>query len=138
VRYELKRFNIPGVLILRLKIKTLLAEINQQELDFPENRMKLFDLFNHLFQYFDNVFNPFFLESKHNIKENALLKIQGFTTDNDLIVNTLANYFLGIIYLNFEKEPLKSIVHFKILLSKYPENLTFAELLDECNKKLKS
>lgn len=136
VRYELKRFNIPGAVILRSKIKNLLAEINRKTLDYPENRMKLFDLYNLLFQYFDNVFNPFFLDSKRNERKNALKKIEIFASDDDLIVNTLANYFLGKIYLNIEKEPRKSKVHLEFLLNKYPNNLSIRELLDHCNNKI--
>lgn len=134
-RYELKRYNIPGALLLRSKIKTLLAEINQHALEFPENRVKLFDLYNYLFQYFDNVFNPLFLENKRIERANALEKIKVFAADDDLIVNTLANYFLGKIYLNIEKEPLKSKVHLEVLLNKYPDNHTLAELLEECERK---
>jgi hypothetical protein len=134
-RYELKRYNIPGALLLRSKIKTLLTEINRHALEFPENRLKLFDLYNLLFQYFDNVFNPLFLETKRNERELALEKIKTYTNDSDLIVNTLANYFLGKIYLKIEKEPLKSKVHFEVLLNKYPDNRTLSELLEECEKK---
>lgn len=134
-RYELKRYNIPGALVIRSKIKTLLAELNRHALEFPENRLKLFDLYNLLFQYFDNVFNPLFLETKRNERELALEKIKTYTNDSDLIVNTLANYFLGKIYLNIEKEPSKSKVHFQVLLNKYPDNRTLAELLEECEKK---
>lgn len=134
-RYELKRYNIPGALVLRSKIKTLLAELNRHALEFPENRLKLFDLYSLLFQYFDNVFNPLLLETKRNKRELALEKIKTYTNDSDLIVNTLANYFQGKIYLNIEKEPLKSKVHFEVLLNKYPDNCTLAELLQECEKK---
>ena len=136
VRYELKRFNIPGAVILRSKIKNLLTEINRQALNYPENRLKLFDLYNLLFQYFDNVFNPFFLDSKRNERENALKKIEFFASDDDIIVNTLANYFLGKIYLNIEKEPRKSKVHLEFLLNKYPNNLSIRELLEHCNNKI--
>jgi len=105
-------------------------------LNYPENRLKLFDLYNLLFQYFDNVFNPFFLDSKRNERENALKKIEFFASDDDIIVNTLANYFLGKIYLNIEKEPRKSKVHLEFLLNKYPNNLSIRELLEHCNNKI--
>lgn len=134
-RYELKRYNIPGALILRSKIKTLLAEINRHVLEFPENRLKLFDLYKLLFQYFDNVFNPLFLENKRIERENALEKLETYTTDDDIVVNTLSNYFLGKIYLNIEKEPLKSKAYFEVLRNKYPDNRTLVELLKECEKK---
>lgn len=135
-RFELKRFNIPGALILRTKIKNLLSEINQQSLHYPANRLKLFELYKALFHYFDNVFNPFFRESKRTEREKALKKIETYSSDDDLIVETLANYFLGKIYLNIEKEPEKSKIHFEFLINKYPNNLTILELLEHCNKKI--
>ena len=134
-RYELKRFNIPGAIILRNKIKKLLSGINESKLHYPENRLKLFDLYKVLFTYFDNIFNPLFMENKRLERENALLKIEQYSHDDDLIVNTLANYFLGKIYLNIEKEPQKSKVYFEVLLKKYPQNLTLVELLEDCNIK---
>ena len=138
VRYELKRFNIPGAVILRTKIKKLLSEINEDKLHYPENRLKLFDLYKVLFTYFDNVFNPLFRESKRLERESALHKIEQFSNDDDLIVNTLANYFLGKIYLNIENNPPKSKIHLELLLEKYPENKSVSELLAHCNSKIKS
>ena len=61
VRFELMRFNIPGAYILRTRIKNILTEIKRDELKYPKNRLKLFDLYNELFLYFDNIINPLFL-----------------------------------------------------------------------------
>lgn len=138
VRYELKRINIPGTLILRSKLKKLLSEINEDKLQYPKNHLNLFELYKQLFSYFDNVFNPFFSESKRLEKENALMRIDQYSHDDDLIVNTLANYFLGKIYLNIEKNFPKSKIHLELLSKKYPGNKSFSELLEECNKKIES
>jgi len=138
VRYELKRFNIPGAIILRSEIKNLLSKINRQALEYPENRLKLFDLYKVLFTYFDNIFNPLFRESKRLERESALHKIEQFSCDDDLIVNTLANYFLGKIYLNIENNPPESRIHLELLLEKYPGNKSVSELLAHCNSKIKS
>lgn len=136
VRFEFKRFNIPGAIILRSKIKQLLAELNQEKLPFSENRLKLFDLYNELFAYFDNVINPFFIESKRFEREDALVKIERFTHDEDLIVATLARYFLGRIYMSIENNPEAARKYFHLLTSQYPENIHFAEFFETCNKKI--
>ncbi|MFW5757026.1 MAG: hypothetical protein ACOCWK_10505 [Tangfeifania sp.] len=135
VRFEFKRFNIPGAIILRSKIKQLLAELNREKLPFPENRMKLFDLYNELFSYFDNIINPFFIENKRIEREKALVKIEQFTRDNDLIVATLARYFLGRIYMSIENDPAAARKYFHLLSTQYPGNIHFAEYFETCNKK---
>lgn len=135
VRYEFKRYNIPGALIFRSKIKNLLAELNQEKLPFSENRLKLFELYNELFAYFDNVINPFFIESKRIERENALVKIERFTHDDDLIVATLARYFLGRIYMSIENDPAAARKYFRILSTQYPENIHFSEYFATCNEK---
>jgi len=128
LRLKLMRFNVPAALILRSRIKQLLLEINRKELSFSENKLKLFDLYNILFLYFDNIFNPFFLESKRTERTNALSQIEHYTHENDLIVETLAHYFLGKIYINIENNPRKGKIHFEILSKKYPRNSLFSEL----------
>lgn len=128
LRLKLIRFNVPAALILRSRIKQLLLEINRKELSFSENKLKLFDLYNILFLYFDNIFNPFFLESKRTERTNALSQIEHYTHGNDLIVETLAHYFLGKIYINIENNPRKGKNHFEILSKKYPRNLLFSKL----------
>jgi hypothetical protein len=135
VRYEFKRYNIPGALIFRSKIKNLLAELNQEILPFSENRLKLFDLYNELFSYFDNVINPFFIENKRIERENALVKIERFTHDDDLIVATLARYFLGRIYMSIENDPAAARKYFRILSTQYPGNIHFSEYFATCNEK---
>jgi len=136
VRYEFKRFNIPGAIIFRSKIKNLLAELNQEKLPFSENRLKLFDLYNELFAYFDNIINPFFIESKRIERENALIKIEKFTHDDDLIVATLARYFLGRIYMSIENDPAAARKYFRILSNQYPANIHFSEYFATCNEKV--
>lgn len=135
VRYEFKRFNIPGAVILRSKIKNLLAQLNQEELPFSKNRLKLFELYNELFSYFDNIINPFFIENKRIERENALIKIEKFTHDDDLIVATLASYFLGRIYISIENDPAAARKYFHILTTQYPGNIHFAEYFEACSEK---
>jgi hypothetical protein len=62
LRFEFKRYNIIGAIRLRSEIKKLLEEIKINELNYSNNRIKLFYLYNALFTYFDNILNPFFSE----------------------------------------------------------------------------
>jgi hypothetical protein len=135
LRFEFKRYNIFGAIRLRSEIKKLLEEIKVNELNYSNNRIKLFHLYNALFRYFDNILNPFFSENIRSERQSALLEIEGYTRDDDLIISTLASYFLGKIYLNIEKDPAKGNQHFKTLTERYPQNTIFRELLSESAKK---
>jgi hypothetical protein len=135
LRFEFKRYNIIGAIRLRSEIKKLLEEIKVNELNYSNNRIKLYYLYNALFTYFDNILNPFFSEKVRNERENALRNIEKYTREDDLILSTLASYFLGKIYLNIEKEPEKGIQQFKILTDRYPQNTVFQELFSESARK---
>ncbi len=135
LRFEFKRYNIIGAIRLRSEIKNLLEEIQVNELNYSNNRKKLFYLYNALFRYFNNIVNPFFSETKRNERENALLEIERYTRDDDLIISTLSAYFIGKIYLNIEKDPLKANRHFKTLTDRYPQNTIFRELFSESAKR---
>ena len=135
VRFEFKRFNIPGAIILRSKIKQLLAELNREKLPFSENRLKLFDLYNELFLYFNNIINPFFIANKRIERENALVNIEKFTRDDDLVVATLARYFLGRIYMSIENDTAAARKYFYLLTNQFPGNIHFAEYFETCNRK---
>ncbi len=128
LRMEFKRHNLIGVMLIHSEIKQLLTEIDPGELDLSENRVKLFHLYSALHLYFSNIFNPFFLESKRITRNNSLLAIEHFTHENDLIVSTLAMYFLGKIYMDIEKDPQKGNLCFSYLSYRFPENLFFLEL----------
>ncbi|WP_217651618.1 hypothetical protein [Mariniphaga anaerophila] len=130
LRYEFKRYNILGAIQLRSKIKKLLEEIDPEKLAYSKNRVRLFYLYNSLFDYFDNILNPLFLESKRITRNNALREIEMYTRENDLVVSTLANYFLGKIYFNIEKNPEKGRICFRELTARYPQNAIFAEFLE--------
>jgi hypothetical protein len=135
LRFEFKRYHIIGAIRLRSEIKKLLEEIKISELNYSNNRIKLFHLYNALFRYFDNILNPFFSENISSERQSALLEIEGYTRDDDLIISTLASYFLGKIFLNIEKDPAKGNQHFKTLTERYPQNTIFRELLSESAKK---
>jgi hypothetical protein len=135
LRFEFKRYNIIGAIRLRSEIKNLLEEIKVNELNYSNNRIKLYYLYNALFTYFDNILNPFFSEKIRNERENALRNIEKYTREDDLILSTLGSYFLGKIYLNIEKEPEKGNLYFKTLTDRYPQNTVFQELFSESARK---
>lgn len=135
MRFELKRYNIFGAVLLRSDIKKILTEVNPLELNYSNDHIKLFYLYQSLFDYFDNILNPLFRESKREIRSNALHRIEKYTNENDLIVSTLANYFLGKIYLNIEKNPQKGNFCFRELTERFPGNEIFSELLKDSELK---
>lgn len=136
LRFEFKRYNIIGAIRLRSEIKNLLEEIKVNELNYSNNRIKLYHLYDALFTYFDNILNPFFSEKIRNERENALVNIEKYTREDDLILSTLSSYFLGKIYLNIEKKPKKGNLHFKTLTDRYPQNTVFQELFSESIRKI--
>ncbi len=135
IRYELKRYNVIGASLIRSDIKNLLDEIKKEKLYYAENRLELLDLYSSLFGYFDNLINPLFSQSKRNSRTNALASLEKYTADDDLVVQTLACYFLGKIYLNIENEPQKGTDCFTLLSNNFPKNDYFIELLTDCKSK---
>ncbi len=135
IRYELKRYNIIGASLIRSDIKTLLDEIKEEKLYYPENRLALLDMYSSLFGYFDNLINPLFSQSRRDSRSTALASLEKYTTDDDLVVQTLACYFLGKIYLNIENDPQKGMDCFVLLSKNFPKNNYFAELLTDCQSK---
>jgi hypothetical protein len=136
IRFEFNRFNLLGAVAARKEIKQLITKIKQDNSKYSKERAKLFELYNLLFQYFDNLINPLFSENKRLKRASALVLLDDFTKDKDLIVRTLACYFVGKIYLNIEKNPQKSKSCFEFLVVQFPNNSIFNELLLDCNKKI--
>jgi hypothetical protein len=135
LRLELKKYNIIKIAIIRIKIKRLLKSINREDLPYNQSRLNLFDLYKTLFCYFDNLFNPFFFETKRNNRIAALESLEKFTANNDIVVNTMAHYFLGRIYVTLENKSACGKIHFEKLVNNYPQNTFFIKLVKNCEKK---
>lgn len=135
LRFELKRYNIIGAALLRSEIKNLLLEINPTDLNYGPDRLKLFHLYRSLFDYFDSLINPFFLNKKRTARTKALSEIEHFTRNGDLVVSTLSSYFLGKIYFNIEEKHQKGITLFKNLSTTFPQNTLFRELSTQSESK---
>lgn len=134
LRLDLKRYNFIRAVILRSKIKHLLNELKIMPGAFPEDKKNLFALYDLLFRYFDQVVSPFSLKNKRAEREEALKQIEQIPFGDDLMVETLAHYFIGKIYLEIEKTPEKATPHFKKIAGMYPQNKIFRDLLIETAK----
>lgn len=133
-RYEVKRYNIIGAMVLRSKIRHEIAEIQHEGIQIEAGRKKLFNLYVALFEYSDNSINPFSIQTKSEACKKSLSEIRKYTEENDLIIQTLAHYFLGRIYLEIENEPEKAKEQFVILSSYFPYNEYFARLSVDLGK----
>lgn len=127
-RFEVKRLNIIEAMFIRSDISSQLVEIKNGDLQFYGEEQELFDLYISLLEYSYNSVNPFFSKSKSEACRASLSKIEIYTNHNDLIVQTLARYFLGRIYMKVENKPEMAKEQFEILSKEYPLNPYFADL----------
>jgi hypothetical protein len=88
-----------------------------------------------LFDSFDSAINPFSSHSKSAKFSKSVLTLEKYSLADDLIVSTMAHYFLGRIYMKVERKPEKGQEHFKILAKRFPENPLFYELAKGLNPK---
>ncbi len=131
LRYQLHNYNFIRAVSTRNTLKTLLSELHPEELNFPEDRIKLLGLYKTLFTYFDNLVNPLFRKNKKQIRQDSLTQMNIYCKDKDLIVKTLSLYFLGKIYLKIEKERNLGINCFTELSQCYPGNILFRDILEQ-------
>jgi len=135
MRYEIKRYNFVGALIIRSEVRKQIELIKKNDLSFLGDRRQLFDFYLTLFDYFDESLNPLSFGSKSDKYLQSLSRLEKYSHDDDLILSTMAHYFLGRIYTKVEKQPEKGQVHFKLLSKRFPENLLFKELAEGVNTK---
>jgi len=135
MRYEMKRYNIIGALIIRSDVRKQIEEVKKEDLSFLGERQKLFDFYLALFDYFDESINPFSFGRKSDKYSKSILSLEKFSQDYDLILSTMAHYFLGRIYTKVEKQSEKGEAHFKILAQRFPKNSLFYQLANGLNTK---
>lgn len=133
MRYEVKRYNLIGAYILRADALDKIDALKTTDLSFLETRTMLFDLYLALFDSFDSAINPFSSGSKSAKFSKSVLTLEKYSLSGDLIVSTMAHYFLGRIYMKVEKKPQKGQEHFKILAKRFPENPLFRQLSQGLN-----
>lgn len=136
LRYELKRYKFFSAISTHKKTKTVFDELKTNTRTQEFEQQELLQLYNSMFSYFDNYLNPFGGKAKKSISEEALLNMEELANSDQEMVKTLASYFVAKTYLKYEKVPEKGIPYFQYLCKKYPDNLKFTELLNECKNKL--
>ncbi len=135
LRYDLKNYKFVSAFILRSDIKKQIAELKNEKLPFYDVSSKFFDFYLSLFQYSDNSINPFSINIKSKASLNSLVTLEKYSYDEDLILSTLAHYFLGRIYTTLEKRTEEGQTHFKILADRFPKNSLFDQLSKGLNPK---
>ena len=133
MRYEVKRYNLIGALIIRSEVCDQIEEFKNEDLSFLGDRQKLFDLQLVLFNFFEETINPFSFGKKSDEYLKSLSVLEKYSLEDDFILSTLAHYFLGRIYTKVEKQPEKGKTHFMILSKRFPKNVLFYELANGLN-----
>jgi len=133
MRYEIKRYNFISALFIRSDVRKQIALLKSRPLNINTEQLKLFDLYLALFQYFDNVINPFSLQSKSDEHAKSLSLLEKYAQDDDLILSTMAHYFLGRILIKVENKPLEGRTHFRILANRFPQNTLFRDIANGTN-----
>ncbi len=129
LRYEIKRYNLLEAVLLRSKVRGEMEELKKEKLPLNKSELRLFQLYQTLFQYFDIALNPFFISNKQENRQKILAALEKFTRDQNPIISTMAHYFLGRIYMKMERNREKGREYFSYLAQKYPLNQFFAEQL---------
>uniref|UniRef100_UPI003217AE35 hypothetical protein n=1 Tax=uncultured Draconibacterium sp. TaxID=1573823 RepID=UPI003217AE35 len=135
LRYAKKKFNLFGMLSARSTIRDLIQEIEKEDPPLSGDEQKLFETFIIMYHYIENI-NFFANERKSAEREKKLSRMEKFTTENSIILNTVAHFFLARMYQKIEGSPQTGLQHFRILTSQYPTNKTFAEYQKECEAKI--
>lgn len=135
MRYEIKRYNFVGALVIRSEVRKQIELIKKEDLSFLGDRKNLFDFYLTLFDYFDESLNPFSFGSKSIKYLQSLSNLEKYSHNSDLILSTMAHYFLGRIYMKVEKLPEKGQMHFEVLSKRFPESHLFKELAEGVNTK---
>jgi len=127
MRYEVKRKNFVNAFFVRSDVQKQLEILQKEKIAILVDQQKLFELYTILIQY-SGIANPFSFSKKTENKAYLIMKLNQYCADEDLIVSTLAHYFLGRIYTKIEKQPEKGRVNFQVLSGRFPQNLLFADL----------
>ena len=132
LRYELKRLRLFSAISTRKKALELFLELSPSANKLTTDQRELFKLYQSLVTYFDYYMKPPFSKNKKQQMDAAIRQMQQLTYAQNHIVKTLSSYFLGKVYLRFERDANKGKPYFLWLKQTYPGNTRFQELLDEC------
>lgn len=129
MRFEMKEGNYLKAGLLHLKIKPLIRQTDFRAA--TPGQASLYKLYQVLFYYFEKKYIPFSTNPEGLSRAGALEALHNFCSDEDWIVSSLANYFIGKIYLEIEKQPQKGTPYFRTLTQRFPSNRIFSELLKD-------
>ena len=134
LRYEKRKLRLLGMLGTRADIKNLIEKIELNKLPVSVDESKLFESYVVMYQYVEGI-NFLGLQNNAEERYTKLQRMEEFAADENQMLNTVARFFLARMYQKVEKDPRTGLAHYKILTSKYPTNVTFAEYRDECESK---
>ncbi|RIJ48589.1 hypothetical protein D1614_08615 [Maribellus luteus] len=135
LRYQLKRYRVFDAILTRKKTLILFNELKDRSTLLTSDQQELFRLYSALILYFDNYLKPFFIANKKENRIAALTEMEKLTHSENNITATLSTYFVGKIYLDYEKEFRKGAQHFQTLSADYPANNRFKKLYEDCLSK---
>ncbi len=135
LRYAKKKFNIIGMLLARSDIRDLIGEIEKEAPPFSGDEQKLFETYVIMYQYIENI-NFFSNEKKSAERVKKLSRMEKFAQEDNVMLNTIAHFFLARMYQKIERQPKIGLSHFQILTKKFPTNKTFAEYQQQCVEKI--
>ncbi len=134
LRYEKRKLKLFGMLVTRTDIKNLIGKIELDKLPVSVEESKLFESYVIMSQYVEDI-NFLGLQNNSDERYVKLQRMEEFADDENLMLNTVARFFLARMYQKVEKEPQTGLKHYRILTAKYPTNVTFAEYQKECESK---
>lgn len=135
LRYEKTKLNFIGMLRIRSKMKTLTDEIQLDNLPVNGIQQKLFESYVIMFKYVEDI-NFLNSQSNSGSRKELLTRMETFAADKDIMLNTIARFFLARMYQKVEKQPETGLSYYKTLTAKFPTNTTFAKYQKECEEKL--
>lgn len=135
LRYALKRYQIFSALKIRKETLRLYNSLTNKKLAFDPEQTEVFNLYSALISYFNHYMSSYFSRSSKAELSKAIHEMEKLSDSDFEMVKTLGSYFLGKIYLQYEKEPEKGIRLFEYLNHTYPNNQKFQEYLQACQEK---
>jgi len=135
LRYDFKRYHFVSALQTRKHTMILYNELKNSETALNQSQVEVFRLYHALIQYFNHYPKKYFSDNSRTEMQTAIREMEPLTKSSFEMVKTLSSYFLGKIFLQYEKEPGKSIELFSYLIKEYPLNQKFPEYLEECEVK---
>lgn len=135
LRYDFKRYHLISALQTRKRTIALYKELKNKANISDRNQTEIFELYNALILYFNQYPSKYFSRSSRDEMQTAIQVMEILSQSDAEMVKTLSAYFLGKIYLQYEKEPQKAVRLFKYLAETYPHNQKFPESLEESRTK---